>query len=93
MKIRIGGNMSERINKYLSAHGVCSRREADRMIQEGRITIDGRIAVMGEMVEDNTIICVDGRKVDNTTPPQVVIALINLLELYVQQLINRERIT
>ena len=74
MKIRIGGNMSERINKYLSAHGVCSRREADRMIQEGRITIDGRIAVMGEMVEDNTIICVDGRKVDNTTPPQVVIA-------------------
>lgn len=74
MKIRIGGNMSERINKYLSAHGVCSRREADRMIQEGRITINGRIAVMGEMVEDNTIICVDGRKVDNTTPPQVVIA-------------------
>ena len=44
------------------------------MIQEGRITIDGRIAVMGEMVEDNTIICVDGRKVDTTTPPQVVIA-------------------
>ena len=36
--------MSERINKYLSAHGVCSRREADRMIQEGRITVDGRIA-------------------------------------------------
>ena len=63
MKIRIGGNMSERINKYLSAHGVCSRREADRMIQEGRITIDGRIAVMGEMVEDTTIICVDGRKI------------------------------
>ena len=66
--------MSERINKYLSAHGVCSRREADRMIQEGRITIDGRIAVMGEMVEDTTIICVDGRKIDSCTPPQVVIA-------------------
>ena len=66
MKIRIGGNMSERINKYLSAHGVCSRREADRMIQEGRITIDGRIAVMGEMVEDNTIICVEAGKL--TTP-------------------------
>ena len=29
---------------------------------------------MGEMVDDNTIICVDGRKVDNSTPPQVVIA-------------------
>ena len=58
--------MSERINKYLSAHGVCSRREADRMIQEGRITVDGRIADMGEMVEDNTIICVDGRKIDSS---------------------------
>ena len=56
MRIRIGGNMSERINKYLSAHGVCSRREADRMIQEGRITVDGRTAAMGEMVDDNTII-------------------------------------
>lgn len=85
--------MSERINKYLSAHGVCSRREADRMIQEGRITVDGRIADMGEMVEDNTIICVDGRKIDSSTPPQVVIALISLLELYVPQLINRGRIT
>ena len=44
--------MSERINKYLSAHGVCSRREADRMIQEGRITIDGRIAVMTGIPEN-----------------------------------------
>ena len=74
MMIRIGGNMSERINKYLSAHGVCSRREADRMIQEGRITVDGRTAAMGEMVDDNTIICVDGRRIENSTPPQVVIA-------------------
>ena len=74
MRIRIGGNMSERINKYLSAHGVCSRREADRMIQEGRITVDGRTAAMGEMVDDNTIICVDGRRIENSTPPQVVIA-------------------
>ena len=78
MKLRIGLNISERINKYLSAHGICSRREADRMIQEGHITIDGRIAAMGEMVDDNTIICVDGRKVDNSTPPQVVIAFNNL---------------
>jgi len=82
--------MSERINKYLSAHGVCSRREADRMIQEGRITVDGRTAAMGEMVDDNTIICVDGRRIENSTPPQV---LISLLELYVLQRINRERIT
>ena len=72
MRIRIGGNMSERINKYLSAHGVCSRREADRMIQEGRITVDGRTAAMGEMVDDNTIICVDGRRIAFNKPVGIV---------------------
>lgn len=31
-----------RINKYLSEAGICSRREADRMIEEGRITVNGK---------------------------------------------------
>ena len=33
-----------RINKYLSAQGVCSRREADRLLEAGRITVDGVVA-------------------------------------------------
>lgn len=47
-----------RLNKYLSEQGVCSRREADRLVEAGKITIDGRTAVMGEKVTGNeTIFC------------------------------------
>ena len=37
-----------RINKYLSEAGICSRREADRMIEEGRITVNGKKAESGQ---------------------------------------------
>ena len=39
-----------RINKYLSEAGVCSRREADREIAQGNITINGKKAIMGDKV-------------------------------------------
>ena len=39
-----------RINKFLSEAGVCSRREADRQIEAGNVTIDGRTAVTGDKV-------------------------------------------
>ena len=39
-----------RINKYLSEAGICSRREADRMIEEGRITVNGKKAESGQKV-------------------------------------------
>lgn len=39
-----------RINKFLSEAGVCSRREADRQIQNGNVTIDGKLAEMGSRV-------------------------------------------
>lgn len=39
-----------RINKYLSEAGVCSRREADRQIEAGNVSIDGRVAVMGDRI-------------------------------------------
>lgn len=52
-----------RLNKYLSDVGVCSRRQADRMVEEGRITIDGRKAVMGEKVDSSVEIKIDGKSV------------------------------
>ena len=55
-----------RINKYLSECGYCSRREADRLIEEGRITIDGSPAPMGAQVDENSIVCVDGKRVERT---------------------------
>ena len=39
-----------RLNKYLSDAGVCSRREADRLIEAGKVTVDGQTAIMGQKV-------------------------------------------
>ena len=39
--------MTTRINKYLSEVGYCSRREADRLIKNGKVTINGKISEMG----------------------------------------------
>ena len=39
-----------RLNKYLSEAGVCSRREADRLIEMGRVTVDGKTAQTGMRV-------------------------------------------
>lgn len=55
-----------RINKYISQCGICSRRETDRRIEMGRITINGRLAVMGDMVTDSDEICMDGLLVKRT---------------------------
>ena len=51
-----------RINKYLSDAGICSRREADRLIQDGRVTVDGHIALQGERVSSEAEVYLDGVK-------------------------------
>lgn len=58
-------NQSEgvRINKYLSEAGVCSRREADRMLEEGRICIDGLPARPGTRVMPGQLVTVDGKRI------------------------------
>ena len=53
----------ERLNKYLAACGVCSRREADKLIEEGRVTINGRTALMGMQVGEDDIVCVNGKQI------------------------------
>ena len=63
-----------RINKYLSAKGVCSRREADRLLEAGRITVGGAVAECGQQVDDNNIICIDGSKISNDKPEDILIA-------------------
>lgn len=54
-----------RINKYISKCGICSRREADRLLEAGEITVNGRVAVMGEMVCGKDEIIVAGRLVQD----------------------------
>ena len=48
--------MEVRINKFLSEAGVCSRREADRQIEAGNVTIDGRTAQMGDKVMEEQVV-------------------------------------
>lgn len=52
-----------RLNKYLSEAGFCSRREADRLIDAGRVTINDSIPEMGTKVADGDIVKVDGELV------------------------------
>ena len=52
-----------RINKYLSEAGICSRREADRLIESGRIRVDGHRAQPGERISPGADVYVDGVKV------------------------------
>ena len=49
-----------RLNKYLADAGVCSRREADRLIEEGKVLVDGVVAEMGtKVMPDQEVICDD----------------------------------
>lgn len=49
-----------RINKFFTEHGICSRRDADRLIEGGRVTINGRPAKLGDQVIAGDIITRDG---------------------------------
>ena len=52
-----------RLNKYISETGMCSRREADKFIENGKVKIDGIVATMGTKVAKGQIVTVNGRKV------------------------------
>ena len=54
----------ERLNKDLADCGICSRREADRMIEAGRVTVNGRPADMGMRVDPSDQVAVDGRPLE-----------------------------
>lgn len=61
-----------RINKYLASCGICSRRGADELLAKGLVTINGKIAGMGESVSDDDLIMVQGKTV---TQPQKHVVL------------------
>ena len=52
-----------RLNKYIASSGLCSRREADTLIESGKVTINGIVAVQGSKVLDGDVVEVNGRKV------------------------------
>lgn len=62
-----------RLNKYLSDAGICSRREADRMIEAGEVTVDGKPAVMGQRVFRGQKVMCGGRIVGAKEEPVFLI--------------------
>ena len=58
-----------RINKFFTHHGVCSRREADRLIESGRVTINQRVASLGDQVGPDDVVMRDGQVIPWRTAP------------------------
>src|SRR5256712_3795509 len=58
-----------RINKFFTEQGFCSGRAADRMIGEGRVRINGRVAVLGDQLTNADVVTVDGRVVSHRPQP------------------------
>ena len=52
-----------RLNKYISETGVCSRREADKWIEAGRVTCNGQRAALGTRIVDGDDVCIDGEPI------------------------------
>lgn len=64
-----------RLNKFLSEKGICSRREADRLVDEEKVMVNGVCAVMGQKVSSADEIVVDGKKVSTKQVKPVLIAV------------------
>jgi 23S rRNA pseudouridine2604 synthase len=63
-----------RLNKFISETGVCSRREADALIEAGRVTVNGAVAVLGTQVEASDAVCIDAKPI-GASKKHVYIAL------------------
>ena len=63
-----------RINKYLSEVGFCSRRAADKLIEQGRVTINDKVPEMGTKIIEGDIVKVDGERVTQPKEKPVYIA-------------------
>ncbi len=67
--------MELRLNKFISDSGYCSRREADRLIEEGKVTINKIVATLGDKVGPKDEIKVNGNIIENESVEYVYIAL------------------
>ena len=63
-----------RINKYLSEIGYCSRRAADKLIEQGRVSINGKVSVMGIKISAEDEVRVNGKLVALPQKKMVYIA-------------------
>jgi len=66
-----------RLNKYISETGICSRRQADAMIEAGRVTVNGKRAAVGTQVADGDEVRVDGRPIGRRDRPKPIYIAFN----------------
>jgi len=64
----------KRINKFLSESGFCSRREADKLIAEGRVTLNGKVPEMGTKVSEKDEVRVDGKLIQEKKHQSIYLA-------------------
>lgn len=64
-----------RINKFLSEVGYCSRREADKLLEQGRITINGQLPELGTKVLPNDEVRVNGKLITEKEEPKIYLAV------------------
>ena len=69
--------MVTRINKYLSEVGYCSRRRADRLIEEGKVTINGKVPEIGTKVYDLDLVEVEGQRIEKSTKQKKIYLAFN----------------
>lgn len=62
---------STSLNKYIANSGICSRREADQIIAEGRVTLNGEVARPGNRVEPGDVVLLDGKPLRGKRPEPV----------------------
>ncbi|WLD57658.1 23S rRNA pseudouridine(2604) synthase RluF [Salinispirillum sp. LH 10-3-1] len=68
---------STRINKYISESGLCSRRDADRFIEQGNVYIDGRRATTGDQVVPGSVVKVNGQIIEPQEAEDLVLIALN----------------
>ena len=69
--------MATRINKYLSEVGYCSRRGADKLIEEGKVTINGRVPEIGTKVNEGDQVEVEGQRIENLSKQKKIYLIFN----------------
>ena len=64
----------KRLNKFIGETGYCSRREADKLIEEGRVTINGAVPEMGTKVSPDDEVRIDGKLIVEKNEKMVYLA-------------------
>jgi 23S rRNA pseudouridine2604 synthase len=74
---KFGEDMELRLNKFISDSGMCSRREADKLIEQGKVSVNGKRAEMGTKVSEKDKVIVNGKLLKAKAKPKAVYIAMN----------------